>query len=35
VTLHRVTLKEGADLDGFRHAVRGLMAQDLAGELTP
>ncbi len=30
MTLHRITLHEGADLDGFRRAVRWLIAEELA-----
>ncbi|HEY8382311.1 MAG TPA: UdgX family uracil-DNA binding protein [Microvirga sp.] len=30
MSLHRVTLKDGADLDGFRRAVRRLVAEELA-----
>ncbi|WP_243369321.1 UdgX family uracil-DNA binding protein [Microvirga solisilvae] len=30
MSLHRITLKNGADLDGFRRAVRWLMAEELA-----
>jgi DNA polymerase len=30
MTLHRITLKTGADLDGFRRAVRRLVAEELA-----
>jgi len=30
MTLHRITLKSGADLDGFRCAVRRLVAEELA-----
>jgi DNA polymerase len=30
MTLHRITLKTGADLDGFRRAVRRLIAEELA-----
>ncbi|HEU6442292.1 MAG TPA: UdgX family uracil-DNA binding protein [Microvirga sp.] len=30
MSLHRITLRNGADLDGFRRAVRWLMAEELA-----
>ncbi|HEV2563842.1 MAG TPA: uracil-DNA glycosylase, partial [Microvirga sp.] len=30
MNLHRITLKAGADLDGFRQAVRRLVAEELA-----
>ncbi len=30
MNLHRITLRNGADLDGFRRAVRWLMAEELA-----
>ena len=30
MSLHRITLKNSADLDGFRRAVRWLMAEELA-----
>jgi uracil-DNA glycosylase len=30
MTLHRITLKTGADLDGYRRAVRRLIAEELA-----
>lgn len=30
MSLHRITLKDGADLDGFRQAVRFLIAEELA-----
>ena len=30
MNLHRITLKNGADLDGFRKAVRWLIADELA-----
>ena len=30
MTLHRITLRHGADLDGFRRAVRWLIAEELA-----
>jgi len=30
MSLHRITLKNGADLDGFRRAVRWLVAEELA-----
>jgi DNA polymerase len=30
MTLHRITLKAGADLDGFRRALRWLVAEELA-----
>src|SRR5918997_2676794 len=30
MTLHRITLRPGADLDGFRRAVRWLIAEELA-----
>ena len=33
MSAHRITLREGADLDGFRHAVRALVASGVAPEL--
>ena len=30
MNLHRITLKTGADLEGFRRAVRWLIAEELA-----
>ena len=30
MNLHRITLKTGADLDGFRRAVRVAVAEELA-----
>ena len=32
MTPHRITLREGADLDGFRHATRALIARDVRPE---
>ncbi len=34
MSLHRIILKNGADLDGFRRAVRWLMAEELAPQHT-
>ena len=32
MTLHRITLRKGADLDGFRQAARALVANDAPPE---
>ena len=32
VSAHRITLREGADLDGFRHAARALVANEVPPE---